>query len=54
MVGKFNLDNSVTFTLDAMGDVIYVTDGQICCIYCRKLWDEGEDLMAFIVSKLEE
>jgi hypothetical protein len=29
MVGKLDLENLVKFTLDAIGGVIYVTDGQI-------------------------
>ena len=53
VVGKLDLDNLVKFTLDAIGGVIYVTDGQICYISCRKVWDEGQGLTTCVVSKLE-
>jgi Holliday junction resolvase RusA-like endonuclease len=53
VVGKLDLDNLVKFTLDAIGGVIYVTDGQICYISCRKVWDEGQGSTTCVVSKLE-
>ncbi len=52
VVGKLDLDNLVKFTLDAIGGVIYVTDGQICYISCRKVWDEGQGSTTCVVSKL--
>jgi Holliday junction resolvase RusA-like endonuclease len=54
IVGKLDLDNLVKFTLDANGGVIYVTDGQICYISCRKVWDKGQGSTTCVVSKLEE
>ncbi len=54
VVGKLDLDNLVKFTLDVIGGVIYVTDGQICYIPCRKVWDEGQGSATCVVSKLEE
>jgi Holliday junction resolvase RusA-like endonuclease len=52
VVGKLDLDNLDKFTLDAIGSVIYVTDGQICYISCRKVWDEGQGSTSCVVSKL--
>lgn len=54
VVGKLDLDNLVKFTLDAIGGVVYTTDGQICDISCRKVWDEGHGSTTCVVSKLEE
>jgi Holliday junction resolvase RusA-like endonuclease len=54
VVCKLDLDNLVKFTLDAIGRVIYVTNGQICYISCRKVWDEGQGLTTCVVSKLED
>jgi Holliday junction resolvase RusA-like endonuclease len=53
VVGKLDLESLVKFTLDAIGGVIYVTDGQICYISCRKVWDEGQGSTTCVVSKLE-
>jgi Holliday junction resolvase RusA-like endonuclease len=54
VIGKLDLDNLVRFTLDAVGGVIYVTDGQICHISCWKVWDEGHGSTTCVVAKLEE
>ncbi len=54
VVGKLDLDNLVKFTLDAVGGVIYVNDGQVCHIACRKIWDEGPGSTTCMVSKLVE
>jgi Holliday junction resolvase RusA-like endonuclease len=54
VIGKLDLDNLVKVTLDAVGSVIYITDGQICHISCWTVWDEGQGSRTRVVSKLEE
>jgi Holliday junction resolvase RusA-like endonuclease len=54
VVDKLDLDNLFKFTLDAIGGVIYVTDGQICYISCRNVWDEGQGSTTCVISKMKE
>ena len=55
-IGKVDLDNLVKFTLDALGVVVFVDDGQIAHLSTKKLWEEGgaDGLTTCIVSELEE
>jgi Holliday junction resolvase RusA-like endonuclease len=51
-VGKVDLGNLVKFTLDAIGGVACVDDGQIAELNCSKVWAENEGSTACIISKL--
>jgi hypothetical protein len=52
VVGKVDLDNLVKFTLDAIGGVAFVDDGQIAELNCSKVWVENDGSTACIISKL--
>jgi hypothetical protein len=51
---KVDVDNLVKFTLDDIGSVVFVGDGQISQLSCEKIWDNGDGSTTCVVSKLLE